>query len=261
MARLKNLEVRLASSDCEIAQAQALRYAVFYEELGAKPSAEVAAAKRDFDALDENCDHLLVIDHEPPGGGRNVVGTYRLNLQSTQAHSGDFYSSGEYDIAALINHPSRLLEVGRSCVASEYRKGSVMQMLWLGIAEYMAENDVGIMFGCASFAGADPAQHAYALSYLHHHHLAPPELRPRALDRLRVDMAMLPKEEIEPQKASAMLPPLIKGYLRLGGYVGDGAVIDYQFNTVDVCVIVEASRIAERYYRFYLPKLSARKAA
>jgi len=261
MASLKDLEVRIASSPEEVGLAQALRYRVFYEEMGARPSVEMARTQRDFDALDESCDHLLVIDNAVDDPAHRVVGTYRMNLQHTQGEADRFYSAGEYDLSRLIAYPARLLEVGRSCVADGYRRGAVMQLLWLGIAEYMANHNVGIMFGCASFPGADPAQQSAALSYLYHHHLAPPDLRARALSGLHVDMAMLPKEEIDANKARTALPPLIKGYLRLGGYVGDGAVIDHQFNTVDVCIIVEASRIAEKYYRFYLPKLAAKKAA
>lgn len=263
MAVLRNLEVRLADSAAEITAAQALRYRVFYDEMGAKPSAAMVESGRDFDALDEQCEHLLVIDREVADPAAAVVGTYRMNLQ--QAGGGnmaDFYSADEYDLTQLIDHPARLLEVGRSCVAADYRRGAVMQLLWLGIAEYMAENDVGILFGCASFPGSDPAVHAEALSYLHHHHLAPPELRTRALGARHIGMDMLPKDRVPAGGAvAAGLPPLIKAYLRLGGYVGDGAVIDHQFNTVDVCVIVEASRIAEKYYKFFLPKLASSKAA
>jgi putative hemolysin len=263
MAVLRNLEVRRAQSEAEIAAAQALRYRVFYDEMGARPSEAMAAAKRDFDQLDEVCDHLLVLDHNIDDPVARVVGTYRMNLQDPAGgRTEDFYSADEYDLTRLMDHPSRLLEVGRSCVAADYRRGAVMQLLWLGIAEYMAENDVGIMFGCASFPGADPAQHAEALSYLYHHHLAPPELRTRALGTRHVGMDMLPKDRVEGgNRASASLPPLIKAYLRLGGYVGDGAVIDHQFNTVDVCVIVEASRIAEKYYKFFLPKHASSEAA
>lgn len=262
MAVLKNLEVRLAESDAEIAAAQQLRYRVFYDEMGAQPTPEMAQAGRDFDALDAVCQHLLVIDHNIEDPAARVVGTYRLNLQQPGGAIADFYSSDEYDLSRLIDHPARLLEVGRSCVAADYRRGAVMQLLWLGIAEYMAGNDVGILFGCASFAGADPAQHAEALSYLYHHHLAPPELRTRALGNRHVDMAMLAKDRVDADsRIAATLPPLIKAYLRLGGYVGDGAVIDQQFNTVDVCVIVEASRIAAKYYKFFLPKLAASRAA
>jgi putative hemolysin len=126
-----------------------------------------------------------------------------------------------------------------------------MQLLWRGIAAYVFHHDVELMFGCASLPGQNPDALALPLTYLHYHHLAPPALRPRALDALRVPMRRLPPHEIQPAKALAELPPLIKGYLRLGGFVGDGAVIDRQFNTTDVAIVVKTDLVTEKYYRHY----------
>jgi putative hemolysin len=256
MSRFRHLDVRLARSEQDVALAQALRYRVFYEELGARPSPEMRRTRRDIEEMDAVCDHLLVIDksaREPDG---QVVGTYRLNPDGRR-----FYSASEYDLAPLMANTGKLLEVGRSCVAADYRRGPVMQRLWAGIAGYMAERDIDILFGCASFQGTDPLAHADALAYLHRHHLAPEHLRTRALDEYRVDLAALPAGERDEAELKNALPPLIKAYLRLGGYIGEGAVIDHQFNTIDVCVVVEASRIAEKYVRFYMPQTSDRKAA
>lgn len=260
MIKRKSLEVRLARTAAEIDAAQALRYRVFYEELCAEADAQARASRRDVDAMDERCDHLLVLDHAAEGNAPAVVGTYRMNRQATERRSSDFYSSDEYDLAPLIAYPGCLLEVGRSCVAPEYRRGAVMQLLWAGIAEYVSRHDVALMFGCASFPGSDPQVRALGLSYLYHHHLARPELRARAVGDRYVAMDLIAKTDVDPEKAWAGLPPLIKGYLRLGGCVGDGAVIDPQFDTVDVCVVVEASRIAEKYYRFYLNRHPAEAA-
>jgi putative hemolysin len=261
MASFKRLEVRLAQDDEEVRQAQALRYKVFYEELGARPTPELRRLQRDIDALDERCDHLLVIDNAASDLSRRVVGTYRLNLGGRGDDAAKFYSSDEYDLRPLLNWPGRLLEVGRSCVAADYRRGLVMQKLWTGIAGYMEEHDVSVMFGCASFPGVNPKDHAQALSYLYHHRLAPSGLRAAALPARRVDMAILEDGEYDPEEAQAELPPLIKGYLRLGGAIGDGAVIDYQFNTVDVCVVVNAREIVSRYQRFCTSQADSRKAA
>lgn len=261
MSRRKSLEVRLAKTAAEIDAAQALRYRVFYEELNAEPDAAARLDRRDRDALDARCDHLLVLDHGEEGDGDpQVVGTYRMNLQTEAQDSAVFYSSGEYDLSPLLSYPGRLLEVGRSCVAREYRSGGVMQLLWAGIAEYITSHDVGLMFGCASFPGSDPDKMAQGLSYLYHHHLAPENLRPQAVDSRYVKMDRMPREEIDEAAARASLPPLIKGYLRLGGCVGDGAVVDPQFDTVDICMIVEASRIAEKYVRFYRERHPAKAA-
>lgn len=261
MASFNRLDVRLARDEDEIRQAQALRYRVFFEELGARPTPELRRLRRDVDALDERCDHLLVIDNAAPDKAKRVVGTYRLNLGRADDATRTFYSAGEYDLKPLLKWPGKLLEVGRSCVAAEYRRGPVMQRLWTGIAAYMDRHEASVLFGCASFPGTDPAHHAEALSYLYHHRLAPSQLRARALPSRRVEMAMLDRDAYDADAAMAALPTLIKGYLRLGGVIGDGAVIDHQFNTVDVCMVVNAREIVSRYQRFYAAQADSRKAA
>ena len=249
--RAGDLEVRLADLPAFIEAAQELRYRVFYEEMAAVPSAEMAARKRDFDQFDSACDHLLVIDHARGPGPKSVVGTYRMLRRSAAMRHGGFYSSAEYDISNFLAFSGEILEVGRSCVDAAYRTGTTMQLLWLGISAYVYEHDIKLLFGCASLPGTDPKALALPLSYLYHYHLAPPLLRPRALPERYVDMNLMPKERIEPRRALSRLPPLVKGYLRLNGFVGDGAVIDHQFNTTDVCIVVETSRVTEKYIRHY----------
>jgi putative hemolysin len=246
-----DFEVRLAGTRPEIEAAQALRYRIFYEEMQAKPTPETAAIKRDVDAFDEVCDHLLVLDRRRGDGPESIVGTYRLIRRATAAQTGRFYSSAEYDIQKMIDYPGEVLELGRSCIAKDARNTSTMQMLWRGIALYAYHYDIKVMFGCPSFPGPDPAQHAQAMSYLYHHHLAPPEIRVRALANRYVEMDMLEPDSYDKRKAMARVPPLIKGYLRLGGFVGDGAVIDSQFNTTDVFVIVKTELVTEKYIRHY----------
>ncbi|PPR10759.1 MAG: hypothetical protein CFH41_01334 [Alphaproteobacteria bacterium MarineAlpha11_Bin1] len=249
--KVGNLVARLAFDDAEIEAAQALRYRVFYEEMSAHPSAAVEAAKRDFDRFDAICDHLLVIDTQRtdlPGG---VVGTYRL-LRSSVANKNDgFYTSSEYEISRIVGTDSETLELGRSCVEEEYRNRPTMQLLWQSIAQYIFRYDVSIMFGCASMPGTDPVALALPLSYLYHYHLAPPALRPRALEDRYVDMRLLPEDEIDQRRALAKLPPLIKGYLRLGGFVGDGAVVDRDFNTTDVSIVVKTDLVTDKYFKHY----------
>jgi putative hemolysin len=246
-----DFEVRLAGTAAEIDAAQALRYRIFYEEMGAHPSPEVAAAHRDFDAFDEVCDHLLVLDRRRGEGSESIVGTYRLIRRAAAAKMGRFYSSAEYDITRMIDYPGEVLELGRSCIAKDARNTATMQMLWRGIALYAYHYNIQVMFGCASLPGSDPSQHAMAMSYLHHHHLAPPEIRVRALESRYVRMDVLEPGSYDPRKAMARVPPLIKGYLRLGGFVGDGAVIDHEFNTTDVFIIVKTELVTEKYIRHY----------
>ncbi len=251
--RAGRLEVRLAESLAEIDASQALRYRVFYDEMGAKPSPDMAAKARDFDAFDEVCDHLLVLDHgKEEGAAIQVVGTYRLMRREHALKAGRFYSSGEYDITSILAHPKPIMELGRSCVDAAYRtRASTMQLLWAGIAAYVFKHGIDVMFGCASLHGTDPKALSVPLSYLHHFCQAPQALCPRALPALYTNMNLLPKHAIDEKSALAELPPLIKGYLRLGGFVGDGAVIDHQFNTTDVAVIVKTDMVAEKYYKHY----------
>lgn len=249
--RSGSLEVRLAETAGEVDASQALRYRVFYEEMGAEPTAEMARRQRDFDRFDEVADHLLVLDHARGPGPEAVVGTYRLIRRSAAARAGRFYSAAEYDIATMEAYPGEILELGRSCVDVTARSRPAMQLLWRGIAAYVFHHQIDVMFGCASLPGTDPDALDVPLSYLHHHHLAPPALRPRALSQRYVDMCRLPAGAINPARALAELPPLIKGYLRLGGFVGDGAVIDHQFNTTDISIVVKTDLITDKYSRHY----------
>ena len=257
--RIGSLEVRLAHKKSEIRHAQRLRYKVFYEEMSATPGALAMLSRRDEDAYDPIFDHLLVIDRDDTNGGRRwgrskVVGTYRvLRQQVADLHDG-FYTQGEYDIAPLIQAKSSdysFMELGRSCVLKPYRNRRTVELLWQGIWSYVREHGVDVMLGCASFEGIDPAAHAQALSFLHHTALAPQEWRVRAHEHLRIDMNMLPAEAVSQRAALKSLPPLIKGYLRLGAYVGDGAVIDHQFGTTDVLIILPVEAIRSRYFAHF----------
>jgi putative hemolysin len=256
-----SLEVRLALTPEEIDAAQQLRYRVFYEEMGAKPTDAMYARKRDFDAYDAVCDHLLVLDHARKDKCP-IIGTYRLIRRADAAKCGGFYSGSEYDVSALLQYPGEILELGRSCIDAEYRTGPVMQILWRGLTSYVFHHDIQLMFGCASLPGTNPEALALPLSYLYYHHLAPPALRTKAIPERYVDMRLLPREafdpnvafdsmKLDPRNGSNSLPPLIKGYIRVGGFVGDGAVIDHQFNTTDVCIIVKTDLITSRYRRHY----------
>jgi putative hemolysin len=245
------LQVRLADGAADIDAAQALRYRIFYEIMGARPLPGAEQQRRDRDGYDQVCDHLLVLDHSRGSGADAVVGTYRLIRREAAARFGAFYSAAEYDIAPLIGYPGEILELGRSCVDAGYRARPVMQLLWSGIAAYVFHYDIALMFGCASLPGTDPDALATPLSYLYYHHLAPPALRARALPERFVDMRRLDPATLDPNRTLAALPPLIKGYLRLGGFVGDGAVIDEQFNTTDVCIVVKTDLVTEKYSRHY----------
>lgn len=246
------LEVRLAQNAAEIDAAQTLRYRIFYQEMGAQPTPAMRISGRDCDPYDEICDHLLVIDRARSTINLPcVVGTYRMLRRNIAEASAGFYSEDEFQLNPLFEHPGEVLELGRSCIDPDYRKRNTMQLLWRGIAEYISAHDIDIMFGCASIPGTDPEEMKLPLSYLHHFHKAPKTLRPRAVAHRYVDMNMIKKKHIDAKRALSELPPLIKGYLRLGGVIGDGAVVDHQFNTVDVCILIETAQVTGKYLRHY----------
>lgn len=260
VARSGTLLVRLAVSETEIRAAQALRYRVFYEEHQAYPSAEVRREKRDFDRFDEKADHLLVIDTTRRDPAEAVVGTYRL-IRRQSVGRGGFYSNAEFDLSRLEAWPGELLELGRSCVDAAHRNGRVINLLWRGIAAYLDAFGTELLFGCGSLPGADPERLRLPLAYLHHYHLAPRHIRPRALPDRYVAMDTMAKHAIDPALALNEIPPLIKGYLRLGGFVGDGAVVDAEFNCTDVCVVVQASLLTSKYARHYGCEVKSLNAA
>ena len=248
LGRIGALEVRLASKKKHIRKAQRLRYEVFFEEGGAIPDLALKLARRDMDAFDAVCDHLLVVDTDRRFG-RKIVGTYRLLRRDVAEQHFGFYSESEFDIEPLLKrHPqARLLELGRSCVLKPYRDKRTVELLWHGIWTYVRQHRIDAMFGCASFDGTDPDKIGVPLSFLARHALARDEWRMRALNERYVPMERLADKPIDMKRAIAAMPPLIKGYLRLGARFGDGAVIDRQFNTTDVLVILPVSDIEPRY--------------
>ena len=248
--RAGSLEVLIASQPEQIRAAQHLRYRVFVEEMGARPAAPILESGYDYDEFDEYCDHLLVVDHQPDGWAR-VVGTYRMLRRSAMQPLGRFYTESEFDIGPIRRAPGEILEVGRSCVDPQFRNRAVMQLLWRGIGAYVAKFNITFLFGCASFSGINPDDHAVALSYLYHYHLAPEALRPRALEHRYIEMNRLPKDAIDTKRAFTALPALIKGYLRLNGTIGLGAVIDAEYNTTDVSIVVQTDIVTEKYAQRY----------
>jgi putative hemolysin len=256
LGRLGSLEVRLATTAADVRRAQRLRYHVFYEEMSATPDAVMRFARRDVDTYDAVCDHLLVIDHAwSPGRKREpaVVGTYRLLRQSVAERHGSFYTAGEFDIAPLIARHRELnfLELGRSCVLPPYRNKRTVELLWHGIWSYVLRHRLDAMIGCASLDGTDPDALAAPLSFLHHFARAPEGWRAAPWPHRHVEMNRMAKDAIDGKAALRALPPLVKGYLRLGASIGEGAVIDRQFGTTDVLVILPVSAINHRYIDYF----------
>ncbi len=262
-AKKTQLTVRLALEARDLLAAQQLRYQVFYEEMQAVPSPEAKIERRDSDDFDAVCDHLLVVKRKNPFDQKKLsvadgelVGTYRLLRQDVAEKNFGFYTQSEFDIASLIaRKPNlRFLELGRSCVMREYRNKPVVELLWQGIWDYVRHHKMDVMLGCASLEGTNADVHADSLSFLAYHAAATAEWHVRAHAANRVDMKRIPAESINQKQALSALPPLIKGYLRLGCTIGEGAVIDYQFNTTDVLIVLPVSQINSRYFgRFGSP--------
>lgn len=254
LGRIGNLETRLARNASEIDAAQAVRYRVFVEEMKAQIPQEADRRKRDADAWDLVCDHLLVLDTAIEGDPEDqIVGTYRLLRQDVAARTGGFYSASEFSVGALLErHPDKkFMELGRSCVLPEYRTKRTVELLWQGNWAYALKYGVDAMFGCGSFPGVIPEEHALALSFMHHNMVVRGEWDVSARPELFRTMDLMPVEAINMRKALAALPPLIKGYMRLGAMVGNGAVVDHAFRTTDVLIVLPITNISGRYLNYY----------
>ena len=245
LGRMGPLELRLARDDADIAAAQRLRHAVFVMEGGAVPAAPTADG-RERDRFDAACDHLVVAH------GDDIVGTYRLMLGERAERTGH-YSAGEFDVAALVaRHPARrFVELGRSCVHPDWRESRAIRLLWQGAWGYALRSGADVMFGCASFPGTDPASHARALAYLAAHAVVPPEWD--VAPATGTTAITLEPGTAPPDRAGGLrlLPPLLKGYVRLGGRVASRMVVDPHFGCIDAMIVLPREWIAPRYIRHF----------
>ncbi len=256
LGRIGALEVRLTTNEKDIRAAQALRYKIFVEEMGATLSPSAMALELDFDAYDKYCEHFILVDTSIVGDiNEQIIGTYRILSQRVADQHDGFYSQNEFDINALTKRHSdkRFVELGRSCVLKEYRTRRSVELLWQGIWAFAGQHEIDVMFGCASFFGGVPAAHAHALSFLYHYAKTSDEWNVTANPAIAHEIDLMPKEAIVTKQVFAALPPLIKGYLRLGASFAPQAVIDKDFNTTDVLVMLPVSQISERYIKHYRP--------
>ncbi len=229
----------LARSPSEVAEAQRLRYKVFAEELGAHLQGYGGLDRDGFDAF---CDHLLVRDIESD----KVVGTYRILSPAMAQEAGGYYSAGEFDLGRLSHLFPDMVEVGRSCVHQDYRNGTVISLLWAGLARYMQINGYQYLIGCASIGMSDGGYSAASIynRLLQEGYLSPQEYRV-------FPHCPLPMKELQ-RDLDVNYPPLIKGYLRLGAYVCGEPAWDPDFNTADLLVMLPLSRMSQRYAAHFL---------
>jgi putative hemolysin len=243
--------LRLAETRREVEAAQRLRYKIFYQEFNVPAPPHIASESRDYDEYDPYADHLIVIDTSIENLDDQIVGTYRLFRREEMPDDLPFFSAGEFDISPLIQNGGKLLELGRSCVLPDYRTKYVMQRLWQGIADYLSTHTIDLMFGCASFHESDPEIISDQLTYLHHFHPAPENLCPVAHPDCTEKMVFKSKDELDARRIFSDLPPLIKGYLRLGAYIGKGAFIDTHLHQIDVCIVLPTKNVTEKYKKHY----------
>ncbi len=251
---LDDFVIKLANKKSELKKAQALRYSVFYKEKKAKPTFPKKMMKLDYDKIDEFADHLIVIDEKRKGYKNKIVGTYRLIRGDVASHFGGFYTSSEFDLTNILNayKHKEILELGRSCVHKDYRNGTTMNLLWKAIAEYIKLYDIKVLLGCASFPGTDVQKFSKELIYLKSNFSLPEKLSVKSLfnnNYLAYNKNNINESDL---RTFAKLPPLIKGYLRVGGKVSDTFFIDYDFNTIDLCVVVQIENIDEKYKNKFL---------
>jgi L-ornithine Nalpha-acyltransferase len=262
------LALRMAETEADLHAAQRLRYQVFYEECGATPTDVMRATRRDADRYDAICDHLLVIeqgraadDGTDLADGR-LIGTYRLLRQDVAAKHGGFYSESEFNLAPLLQRHAnlRFLEVGRSCVAQGFRGKPTAELLWQGIWNYVRIHAMDVMLGCASLEGTDIDQLADQLSFIANTQSTPEQWTVAALPQRYVSLQQKPGADVDQRAMLRRLPTLIKAYMRLGCYIGDGAVIDHQFNTTDILIILPVADINPRYFNHYGEPLHQQQA-
>ncbi len=253
LARCGTLEARLAVTGKDVRRAQRLRYRVFFEEGGAIADATARLIRRDVCRFDAVCDHLIVVDHALKGrrGAPKVVGVYRLLRQDVAERNFGFYSADEFDVSTLTDRfpDLRFLEVGRACIAASHRGRRVLDLLWRGLWAYALHHRADILIGCASLAGPDASAHFPAIGALS----AGGNERLRVWPRPErsVARAAVRTAPADPRALARMLPPLVKGYWRLGATFSPQPVVDPAFGTTDLFVALPLRDIESRYLQHF----------
>lgn len=252
LGRMGPLVTRLARSPDEVREAQRLRHRVFYGEMNAKADLATRLLRRDRDAFDRFCDHLLVLDTNLPKGKR-VVATYRVLDEEGARKAGHFYTETEFDLSHLRAHHAgkRFLELGRSCVDPAYRSRRTLELMWQGIWALVQRRRSDILFGCASFPSTDPSRFSPALGWLSAHAALGVETPCAPVSADCLPLAACSAQPANLRAGLGDLPPLLKGYLRVGAKVGSHAVFDRQFGTTDVLVVLDVATINPRYVSHY----------
>ncbi len=235
-----NFVTRLAVGQDDLGAVQRLRYNVFVEELGAAGSGIDHNTRQEKDRFDKHAEHLMLLDLSRPKDDQ-LVGVYRLLDEKSSIETNGFYSQSEFDLGPLVLSGKRLLEAGRSCLHADYRNGPALHHLWSALARYVLDNEYEVLFGVASYPTSDIEKIAGSLTYLSQHYLAAPELLVQSKDT----QFLAPTCQTDRLAAMRQTPALIKAYLRLGGRIGQGAYIDREFGTIDVCMILDVTALTD----------------
>jgi len=238
-------EVRFAQNKGEVHAAQALRYRIFYAEKNGNPSAEMRAAQRDMDEWDEFGYHIIVIDTRAQTQPA-IVGTLRLFYNYCLQPEQQFYTEETFDLTHVRNHYEKHLELSRFCIDSNGRGGAILMLIWKYAMSFIQDNQIDVMFGCASFSGTNIDEHKPILNYLYEHHLAPVALRPSPKVDDYVSITELYEPNAQWDEAQKSIPTLLRGYLKLGARISDAAIIDHAFNTVYVAIYVETANMLRK---------------
>lgn len=240
---VRKLQVRLADNQLEIERALRLRYEIFNTEMG-EGLAQSAATGKDRDEFDLHCDHLIAVDQVSD----EIVGTYRILTKTTALANSGFYSEGEFDLRNIYRLPFETAEVGRSCVHPAYRDGSVIGLLWAGIANYIQKRDIRVLMGCGSLHSVNTFHVNEIYAYLKAKgHLVPDELRVTPHQTHRLPGFREEDLQEDPKVVARRFPPLLKGYLRLGALIGGEPALDRAFGTTDLFIYFDAQSITSRY--------------
>jgi len=235
--------VRFADHDEDKNRCYRLRYDIFAGELGANLQ---YGRHLDKDRFDDHCSHVMVIDQQTS----QLVATTRLLAAADAVHTGGFYSATEFDISSVLAMPGTFMEVGRTCIHKDYRKGAVLALLWQGIAQIIADRGVNYLIGCASLPLSSGDHYLSSMmKVLRESHFSDEEHRVRPLVPLKVAGDVVPDNLI--------MPPLLKGYLRQGAVICGEPYWDAEFGVADVFVLLKCDRIAARYVRHFLTGKSA----
>lgn len=244
-----SFEARLAKTPDEVIEAQSLRYRVFCGEWGAS-SGEDSAEGLEQDHYDPHCDHLLVYDKDAVGGEQLVAACRLLGDDGARLANG-YYTQASFNLDSFASDGCRHIEVSRVCIDSAHRSKRIMELIWYSIWTLCRTREIDVMFGCASFVGTDPSAYPDSFGWLSDHAQLSDFEDYVPCSEHSFKLSEVGVSDYNERRTFATLPALLKSYLRLGARIGSYGVIDYEFGSLDVLIILKCSEISEKYLKYY----------